>query len=122
MPFEKRCGCSHHNAWFHGHTVDPVELRSATNQELLFFKEKSKHKGRKKFICLACRNRIKTEENLRKLQQKASVIVASCFSTEDQLDLDVEMAEVTEETTFGDGGQPQPNELIASQSKVSLFV
>ena len=74
MFFEKRCHCSHHPAVaHHGSTVDPEELRTATRQELLLFKEPTEIKvGKNLFVRCVDRSHIITEETLRKLQQTAA--------------------------------------------------
>ena len=59
MSFTASCKCEKHLEWHHRSDVD---LRVATFYEEKYCIVDSKHAGRKRKICLACRDRIAVEE------------------------------------------------------------
>ena len=61
MSFTASCKCKKHEEWHHRSDVD---LRVATYYEEKYCILDSKHAGRKRKICLACRDRIAVEEKL----------------------------------------------------------
>lgn len=74
MPFVAVCSCSKHQEWHHHSSVD---LRVATFYEEKYCNVDSKHGGRKRKICLACRGRIELEEKYRKLESADESSVAA---------------------------------------------
>ncbi|XP_029182577.2 uncharacterized protein LOC114950585 [Acropora millepora] len=64
MSFTASCKCKKHVEWHHR---SDVGLRVATFYEEKYCIFDSKHAGRKRKICLACRDRIAVEEKCRKL-------------------------------------------------------
>lgn len=71
MPFGGSCCCSRHQEWHHSPDVAKKDLRSASFYEEMYCTSDSKHEGRKRKICLACRGRIEVEEKWRKLENSA---------------------------------------------------
>ena len=64
MSFTASCKCKKHLEW---HDSSDVDLRVATFYEERYCIFDSKHTGRKRKICLACRDRIAMEEKCQKL-------------------------------------------------------
>ncbi|KAJ7360116.1 hypothetical protein OS493_018101 [Desmophyllum pertusum] len=71
MPPKASCCCPHHGTWGHS---DDADLRIATDSEIKFSKveKDGRHKGRKRKICVTCRNRIQLETKYDKLQKTVS--------------------------------------------------
>ena len=67
MPAPASCCCPKHSAWGH---ADDLKLCIATKHEIKFceLNKDGRHSGRKRHICVSCRERIRLEARCEKLE------------------------------------------------------
>ena len=117
-----RCWCEKHSAWFHGDVKD-CDLRVARNKEIQYCESDTRHRGRKRKICLACRDRIETETKLKKLEVEGAEPDILAFSEESLVDSSAtnDVEHVFSRLCTSSESQASQSEPFAPESEVSLI-